>query len=177
MGLSTERVATWLPGPLRPLYLRFEHLVDEVAKFGTVGAIAAVIDIGTFNLLRLGPLDHKVLTSKAISTVIAATFAYFANRYWTWRERGGRGLAREYVLFFVFNAVGLAIAEACLGFSHYILDLRHPLADNISANGFGLVLGTIFRFWAYRRWVFPEVRDPDEDQQAPTATEVSAPAP
>ncbi|MGZ4722528.1 MAG: GtrA family protein, partial [Oryzihumus sp.] len=31
-----------------------------------------------------------------------------------------------------------------------------PLADNISANGVGLVLGTLFRFWAYRRFVFSE---------------------
>jgi hypothetical protein len=48
----------------------------------------------------------------------------------------------------------MAIALACLAVSHYLLDLRSPLADNISANGVGLVLGTLFRFWAYRRFVF-----------------------
>ena len=47
-----------------------------------------------------------------------------------------------------------AIALACLTVSHYVMDLRSPLADNISANGVGLVLGTLFRFWAYRRFVF-----------------------
>ena len=29
----------------------------------------------------------------------------------------------------------MVIALACLGLSHYVLDLRSPLADNISANG------------------------------------------
>jgi len=31
------------------------------------------------------------------------------------------------------------------------------LADNISANVVGLGLGTLFRFWSYRKWVFPEI--------------------
>jgi putative flippase GtrA len=48
----------------------------------------------------------------------------------------------------------MGIAVACLWFSHYVLDLRSPLADNISANGVGLVLGTMFRFWTYRTFVF-----------------------
>ena len=45
-------------------------------------------------------------------------------------------------------------ALACLGLSHYFLDLRSPLADNISAKVVGIGLGTLFRFWAYRRFVF-----------------------
>jgi hypothetical protein len=36
-----------------------------------------------------------------------------------------------------------------------MLGLTSALADNVSANGVGLVLGTAFRFWAYRRYAFP----------------------
>jgi DNA-binding LacI/PurR family transcriptional regulator len=54
------------------------------------------------------------------------------------------------------NSVGLAISVGCLWVSHYALGLTGPLADNISANVVGLALGTMFRFWSYRRWVFPE---------------------
>ena len=32
--------------------------------------------------------------------------------------------------------------------------LDSQLADNIAGNGVGLVLGTLFRFWAYRTFVF-----------------------
>ena len=73
----------------RSLYERFAKLVHEVAKFGTVGLLAYVIDTGTFNLLKYdgGPVSHKVITDKIISTSLAATFAYFANRHWTWRAR------------------------------------------------------------------------------------------
>jgi putative flippase GtrA len=46
--------------------------------------------------------------------------------------------------------------------SHYLLDFTSTLADNIAANVIGLGLGTAFRFWSYRRWVFPELREGSE---------------
>jgi len=144
---------------LRSLYARVEHLVHEVAKFGAVGLIALVVDVGLFNLLCYGassPLHGKVLTAKIVSVSVATTVAYFGNRYWTFRHRGRTSFHREYLLFFVLNGVGLAISVGCLWFSHYALGFTSALADNISANVIGLGLGTLFRFWSYRRWVFPE---------------------
>ena len=97
-----------------------------------------------------------MLTAKIVSVAVATTVAYFGNRYWTFRHRGRTSFGREYVLFFVLNGVGLLISVSVLWFSHYALGLTSALADNISANVVGLALGTIFRFWSYRRWVFPE---------------------
>jgi len=139
----------------RGLYERFRLLVHEAAKFGTVGVFAFLTaTIGT-NLLHfragLGPL-----TANVIATVAGTFVAFFGNRYWTFRHRGRTSFGREYVLFFVLNGVGLLISVACLWFSHYALGLTSAVADNISANVVGLALGTIFRFWSYRRWVFPE---------------------
>jgi putative flippase GtrA len=148
---------------------RFAHLAHEVAKFGAVGAVAFVIDAGGFNLLVSHGLGHKVLTAKAISMTVAATFAYFANRHWTWRDRTRSGLGREYGLFFVFNLVGFGIAEACLAFSHYGLEMHSRLADNVSANIIGTALGTLFRFWAYRRWVFMDTSDVERTEEAASA--------
>jgi putative flippase GtrA len=133
-------------------------LVREVIKFGLVGAVAFVVDIGLFNLLRFvggeGPLYDRPLTAKVISVSAATLVAWLGNRYWTFRHRRRAAAAHELALFVVFNVAGMVIALICLGFSHYVLDLRSPLADNISANGVGLVLGTLFRFWAYRTFVF-----------------------
>jgi len=53
--------------------------------------------------------------------------------------------------------IGMVIALACLAISHYALGLTSMLADNISANGVGLVLGTSFRFWSYRTFVFRKI--------------------
>ena len=144
---------------LRSLYAQAGHLLHEVAKFGVVGLVALVVDVGLFNFLcynAASPLHGKVLTAKIVSVCVATTVAYFGNRYWTFRHRGRTSFRREYVLFFVLNAVGLGISVSILWFSHYALGLTSAIADNISANVIGLALGTLFRFWSYRRWVFPE---------------------
>jgi putative flippase GtrA len=56
----------------------------------------------------------------------------------------------------------MVIALSCLWLSHYALGLDSPIADNISANVIGLGLGTLFRFWSYRKWVFPAIADDDD---------------
>ena len=144
--------------PVRTLldaYYRLGHLVRELMKFGVVGGVAFVVDVGLFNLLLHA--TEKPLTSKAISTIAATTVAYAGNRLWTFRKRSRSTVRREYALFFLLNGVGLAIALACLAVSHYLLDFTSRLSDNIAANVIGLGLGTAFRFWSYRRWVFPEL--------------------
>lgn len=134
-------------------------LVQELGAFGAVGLLAYVVDVGVFNLLRFagdpGLLEQKPLTAKVISVVVATAVSYAGNRHWTWRNRNRRRRHREILLFLVFNAAGLAIALTCLALSHYALGFTSPLADNLSANGVGLVLATAFRFWAYRTHVFP----------------------
>lgn len=147
-------------GLLGGLYLRFRQLIHEMAKFGIVGLLSLVVDIGLFNWLRyFGPDHHgvlydKPLTAKAISVAVATTCAYFGNRFWTFRHRKRTGYAREYLMFFILNGVAMLISLACLWITHYGLRLTSPLADNISANVIGLGLGTLFRFWSYRKWVF-----------------------
>ncbi len=138
---------------------RLGSVVRELLKFGVVGAAAFVVDVGLFNLLRYGVFtsSDKPLTAKTISVVVATFVAYLGNRHWTFRHRGRHGVARETVLFFALNAAALVMALSCLGLSHYALGLQGAVADNISANVIGLGLGTAFRFWSYRRWVFPHV--------------------
>ncbi|GAA3132394.1 GtrA family protein [Streptosporangium carneum] len=137
---------------LRRAYERLTELIHELAKFGTVGAIAFVVDTGGLNLLVYG-LHWGTLASKVVATTVAATLAYLGNRFWTFRHREQSGLTREYFLFFLLNAFGLLIGLLCLGFTQSILKLTDPLSTNI-ANLFGIGLGTLFRFWSYKKWVF-----------------------
>jgi len=139
------------------------RLGSEIAKFGTVGAVAFIIDVGLFNILRAGVLSDSPLTAKTFSVVTATAFAYVANRNWTYRDRARTGYGRETALFFATNAVALLISWGCLAFTHYLLGLDSQLADNISGNVIAVGLGTLFRFWVYRTWVFPH----DEQQPVP----------
>jgi putative flippase GtrA len=138
---------------VRQFYARWATLVHEVAKFGVVGAICYVIDFGLFNVFHFG-WGLGPLTSKTLSTVVAATVNYFANRNWSFAHRARSGVRREYSLFIALNAVGLAIALAFLGFGRYVLEQKSPLATNIWGNVIGTGMATFFRFWAYKRFVF-----------------------
>ena len=157
---------------LRTLMQRIRRGVGELSRFGVVGLGAFVIDVGLFNLLvhvgDPGVFADRPLTAKAIATVVATVFAYQINREWTWKNRGRRGFWREYSLYFMLNAIGLVITLLPLAVSRYGLGLDSALADNISANVIGVGLGTLFRFWSYRRWVFPAVEEEPEVSGSPT---------
>jgi putative flippase GtrA len=150
---------------VRGLYAAFQDLIHELAKFGVVGAINYVIDVAIFNALVVGPLHHRPITSKTISTVVAATSSYFMNRHWTWRNRARTGLGREYGLFILLSAVGLALTLGCLGFGEYVLGQHSLLARNFWGNVVGVGVGMVWRFWAFKRWVFLEP-EPDRSVDA-----------
>lgn len=156
-GAPTSRVDDHRTPAVPELRHRRRARLVELLRFGSVGGLAFVVDTGVFNLLRFGPgdlLEDKPITAKILSVAVATLVSWLGNRYWTFSDRKTETRARELLGFAVVNIGGMAIAVACLGISHYVLDLRSPLADNISANGVGLVLGTAFRYLAYRSWVF-----------------------
>jgi len=159
MSVPTANPASAKPGLLRALWERFGHLVHELGKFGVVGAVSYVVDVSVSNLLLkpVGPF-----WSATISMTVAATLAFVGNRFWTWRDRERTGLHREYGLYFAFNLVGLLIGLGCVWLTwnllgHYWPDVfRTRLAYNIAKNLVGMALGTLFRFWSYRRFVFAQ---------------------
>jgi putative flippase GtrA len=138
----------------RRLYERFRQLIHEGAKFGIVGIIGVIITDGGTNLVR-SSFHIGWLTANVIATIIATTFAYFASRYWTFRHRERTSFRREGVLFFFFNGVGLVIQLACLGFTTHLLGLPGKVPANVALI-VGIILGTLFRFWSYRKWVWTD---------------------
>jgi len=143
-------------------------LIREITKFGIIGIFNMALDTAIFNLLFfMGPIKAQV-----IATVIAATSSYFMNRHWTFRHRARSGLRREYILFFVFNGVGLAITGAVIGLAKYGFEIEDRLWLNI-VRLVGIAVATVFRFWAYQKWVFlhPEdaLYEPEENlyEEAP----------
>ena len=90
--------------------------------------------------------------------------SYILNREWSFRDRGGREKHHEALLFFGVSGVGVVLSMAPLWFSSYVLMLRVPMvslfteniADFVSAYIIGNLLQMAFRFWAFRRFVFPD---------------------
>jgi putative flippase GtrA len=134
------------------LYSRVRTMLPEIFKFLVVGGLGTVIDLGGAAVLH-SRYHFEPLAAKAISVSLATVFTYLGSRFWTFKERENQSVRREAVLFFVLNVVGLLIAEAVIGLVTYVMGLRGPLEYN-AASFIGTGLGTIFRFWAYRKWVF-----------------------
>jgi len=156
--LSSTRSTPGLIQRSAGAYRRFRHVIHEGAKFLIVG----LIGIGVTNLVFIplhGPLGLGPLTSVTIATIVATIVTFLGNRYWSFRHREGAGTAREGATFFVLNGFGLLIQYAVLGFSNYALGLTTKI-ENVIAVNLGIALGTLFRFWSYRKWVWvpPEVR-------------------
>jgi putative flippase GtrA len=123
-----------------------------MAKFGVIGVLNFVITIGIADTLHL-VLGMGPLKAFGVGTVVATTFSYFANRYWTFRHRDTSGLGREYILFFILNGVALVITWVFIAVTHYLLGLKGGIAYN-AAEVVGTAAATLFRFWAYKKWVF-----------------------
>ena len=136
---------------------RLIALIKEFMQFGMVGAAAYVIDVSLFNLVQHGPtgfLSGHPNSSQLLASAIATVFSWLANRYWTYRGRTQKNVAREATLFVIANLGGIAITQFCLLFTHHVLGLTSPLADNIAAYIVGFGLGTAFRFIFYHYIVF-----------------------
>jgi putative flippase GtrA len=130
-----------------------------LVKFGIVGLIGFVIDIALFNALRVGVFGEgtwaqSAIGAKTISTSVAIVFNWLGNRYWTFRRHRRRHALREFAEYAIVSVGGMAISLACLWISHHLMGFTSLLADNISTNVIGLALGTAFRFFLYRYWVF-----------------------
>jgi putative flippase GtrA len=136
----------------RRLYQRFRVLIHEAAKFGVVGMAGFIVSLGGADVLRygLGVGKYKAVVA---ATILATVVTFVGNRYWAFRHRERTGMGRETVLFFVFNAIGLLIQLACVAIVQDGLQLNGKVWYN-AANLAGIGLGTLFRFWSYRKWVW-----------------------
>lgn len=148
------------PSPsLSRLVASIRRAVPQLATFGGVGFLAFLVDVGGYNLLRATIMPDQVIWAKVVSVTVATAVAWLGHRFLTFRSTRRPAVAKELVLFVLANGGGLLIASGCLFVSHYVLGFTSPLADNISGNVVGLVLGTLFRYFTYRFLVF---RSPQE---------------
>jgi putative flippase GtrA len=145
------------------------RLKAELAKFGVVGGIGAIIDLGGSAFLY-GHLHVEAMAAKAISISVATVVTYLGSRFWTFRHRASENVGRETAMFILLNVVGLAIAEIVIAATSYGLGLKGHLAYD-AASVLGTGLGTIFRYFSYKKWVFlaPETALAPEEAAAAAA--------
>lgn len=155
-----EAVLARIPQPYRAVAVKHRELV----KFALVGGTTFVVDTMVFLLLKTTVLAPKPVTAKVIAVLVATIVGYILNREWSFRTRGGRERHHEAALYFAISGIGMAINAAPLWVSRYVFDLQVPevgrltmeIADFTSAQIVGTLLAMAFRWWAFRRYVFPD---------------------
>ncbi|SEM17865.1 Putative flippase GtrA (transmembrane translocase of bactoprenol-linked glucose) [Rhodococcus maanshanensis] len=148
-----------MPQPMRDVVLRHHELI----KFAIVGGTTMVFDLAIFYSLSLTILEQKPVVAKIISGVMATILSYILNREWSFKNRGGRERHHEALLFFTISGIGVVISAAPLFIANNIFDIRASaslttlvIVDFVLNYIIGNVLQMIFRFWALRRFAFPE---------------------
>jgi putative flippase GtrA len=97
-------------------------------KFMFVGALGAVVDFGTLNLLT-HVFDVLVTVAGVISFALAVTHNFLWNRYWTYPESRNSPLLPQYVQFVVINATALLIRIPILAL------VPNPLINLLTSTG------------------------------------------
>ncbi len=117
-----------------------------------VGGIGVIVVLAGSDSLHY-ELGLDKFTSVTIATVLATVTTFLGNRYWSFRHREGAGARTETVTFFVLNGVGLVIQYACIGLVTDVMGLSARIWYTV-ANFAGIGIGTVFRFWSYRKWIW-----------------------
>ncbi|MDX8033621.1 GtrA family protein [Lentzea sp. BCCO 10_0856] len=148
------------PEPIRSIALKHRELV----KFALVGGTCFVIDTVLFFGIKTVVLPNNPVTAKIIATLVATIVSYILNREWSFKTRGGRERHHEALLFFLVNGIGIVLNSAPLYIARYAFHLQEPhvsrlteeISDFLSAQIVGTLVAMAFRWYGYKKWVFPD---------------------
>lgn len=173
--MTSSTLPRSLPTPATAPAPPRSQLIGQATRFLLVGGFATLVDIGLFNLLHYGLTGVQLLgvalavgplTAKVLSTVAAGFVAFVGNRQWSFAGADG-SVRQQAVLFVAVNAAALLLALAPLAVARYVLGLTGFVALNLAGNVIGLAMATAFRFWGYRRWVFPPAAREQAETRVP----------
>jgi putative flippase GtrA len=159
-------VAYWMSLKIKALW--------QVAKFGVIGVLNTLVDLGILALLiavfrssfNLEPggifLDMTFATLtfytlyKAISFIVANINSYFWNKYWTFSQNIADKTSGEFFQFLVVSVVGFLINVFVASFV-----FKHVASPGLTADQWGLIggvfgtfAGLMWNFVGYKFWVF-----------------------
>ncbi len=141
---------------------RTRRVFGEAIKFSAVNVVATAVAVVLFNVLvhgvptlyGPGPLhDYPVMTYFVANTV-GMLISFYGSRQYAFKHRRATGPGGGLVNYAIVNFASFVIPMACLWVTRNVFDWSSALADNLSANVVGAVLGMLVRFWLFRRFVF-----------------------
>lgn len=155
-----ETVISRMPRPVREALIKHRELV----KFAIVGGTTFIIDNAIYFTLAFTILHPKPTVAKILAIIVATIASYILNREWSFKNRGGRERHHEATLFFMVSGIGVGINAFPLyvvrnwfhvdpeHYSHVVV----VISDFWWGSIVGMLMAMVFRWWAFRRFVFPQ---------------------
>lgn len=147
-------------------------IVYQIAKFGLIGLLNTLVDIGTLALITLLFSSYFEISStdaligavsfytfyKAISFIVANISSYFWNKYWTFDQGEKKQTRSEFIQFFMVSLIGFSINVfvASVVFK-MILGSMTTLSEGqlgLLGAAAGSIAGLVWNFLGYKLWVF-----------------------
>jgi putative flippase GtrA len=145
--------------------------MQRFLKFAVVGAIGAVVDFGTFNLLlHLGWLEEATVRlpfgltvsetglAGATSFLMAIISNFLWNRFWTYPDSRSKPILTQFLMFLGINVAGLLIRVPVLELlsgplgrlaSRVVPALAADTAASLGKNAALLLAVIIVMFWNF----------------------------
>ena len=119
------------------------NLLKQILKFGVVGVIATVIDIGLYSILTELVHIHYAL-AQVISFSISLAFNYWASIKWVFTVK--KQTFKDALIFIILSIIGLGLNELLLWIGIDLLHLKkYHLIIKLFATGIVMVFNFITR--------------------------------
>ena len=102
----------------------------QLFKFGIVGVIAAVVDVGVLVLFK-ELLNTEVLLASTISFCISVTVNYLLSMSFVFKSRG-EGKLREFIVFVALSVGGLCLNQLILWIGVSFTDVYYLIVKFIA---------------------------------------------
>lgn len=141
--------------------------IGQFVRFGLIGGLNTGVDLLILNALMFstGQFEGTPYSIfKTISFVGAATFSYFMNKRWAFKDNSKTKEVRKFSQFFAVSLIGAAInvgvatlvvsfAKPALGGNILMINVPDELWGSIGALC-GTAIGLIWNFVGYKFFVF-----------------------
>ena len=144
----------------------WRRLIGEVWRFFAVAQAATWVSFLLFNIALHGwvigdpILEDQAIIAYVLANSIGMVISYHGARGWVFPHRPPQQADGGWTAYVVLNLAAMVLPVGCLAISRHVLGLDDALADNLSANGIGLVLAFGARFYLFKRFVFRRPQEP-----------------
>lgn len=141
--------------------------IGQFIRFGLIGGMNTGVDLVILNILMFltGFVDGTPYTLfKSISFLFAATFSYFMNKRWAFKDTSKKKSVQKFSQFFIVSIIGavinvsvatlvVAYLKPMVGNEIFSIGISGQLWGTVGAL-FGTAVGLVWNFFGYKFLVF-----------------------